>query len=526
MPTNAASNQPRTSDSLRSRAQPTSSGSWQWLAVGGVLLLFSYGANNISLAMWLAPVFLLRFVRQQRWLVWMPVLYVVEIVASGFQLRGMFPISGISYYIFLAVTGFLALAPYAVDRWLARRIGGVAATLVFPCTWTVLDYLKSLGLFGSWGAAAYSQYGNVSLLQVLSVTGLWGITFLIGWFAAVCNYVWDEGWSSSRARTAACLCVGTIAGVILLGELRMAFFPPSSETVRVASLSRRKLGTEASDATWNRLLANKPTADDLAAIRNWGAAVDNDLLARAEREAQGGAKIVFWGEGNAPVFKEDEPTLLARGSALAARYHIYLGMGLAVWNAGQAKPLENKLVLVQPNGQIAWQYYKAHPVPGGEASIAVTKDGKLRSLDTPFGRLSSVICFDADSPQLLAQAGALGSDIVLDPSNDWRAIDPWHTQMASFRAIEQGVNFVRQTSQGLSAAFDYQGRRLSAMDHYQTTDYDLVSEVPTRGVRTIYSRLGDWFAWLSAAGLLVLFIQAFRLSRMHGAGLEGLSLAC
>jgi apolipoprotein N-acyltransferase len=85
--------------------------------------------------------------------------------------------------------------------------------------------------------------------------------------------------------------------------------------------------------------------------------------------------------------------------------------------------------------------------------------------------------------------------------------------MASFRAIEQGVNFVRQTSQGLSAAFDYQGRRLSAMDHYHTTDYAMISEVPTRGVRTLYSRLGDWFAWLSAAGFLVLVIQAFRLSR-------------
>jgi apolipoprotein N-acyltransferase len=103
---------------------------------------------------------------------------------------------------------------------------------------------------------------------------------------------------------------------------------------------------------------------------------------------------------------------------------------------------------------------------------------------------------------------------VLDPSNDWRAIDPWHTQMASFRAIEQGVNLVRQTSQGLSAAFDYQGRRLSAMDHYHTADYVLVSEVPTRGVRTVYSRLRDWFAWVCAAVFLVLVFRSVR----HKAG--------
>jgi apolipoprotein N-acyltransferase len=76
--------------------------------------------------------------------------------------------------------------------------------------------------------------------------------------------------------------------------------------------------------------------------------------------------------------------------------------------------------------------------------------------------------------------------------------------MTSFRAIEQGFNLVRQTSQGLSAAYDYEGRPLAMMDHYSATDHALVSHVPTRGVRTPYLLLGDWFAWASLAGLAVL----------------------
>lgn len=96
--------------------------------------------------------------------------------------------------------------------------------------------------------------------------------------------------------------------------------------------------------------------------------------------------------------------------------------------------------------------------------MQVRGHGKLRVVQTPYGRLNSIICFDGDFPHLLAQAGALHTDIVIDPSDDWRAIDPWYTQMASFRAIEQGFNLVRHTSQGLSAAFDYQGRRLASMD--------------------------------------------------------------
>src|SRR5260370_39371807 len=227
----------------------------------------------------------------------------------------------------------------------------------------------------------------------------------------------------------------------------------------------------------------------------------DDLLSGAEREMQAGAKIVFWGETNAPVLKEDEAAFVARGTDMAAKYHVYLGMALGVLNR-KTPPLENKLVLIEPNGHVAWEYNKARPVPGPEAALQVRGDGKLRALDTPYGRLSSIICYDGDFPQLLAQAGALGADVMLDPSNDWRAIDPWHTQMVSFRAIEQGFNLTRQTSQGLSAAFDYQGRRLAAIDHYQTTDYAMVSQVPTRGVRTIYSRFGDCFACLCPAGLV------------------------
>lgn len=491
-------------------SRPHTSRSWLWLLVAAGLLLFANGANSVWVAAWLAPIFLLRFVRTQKTLVGLPIAYVLLSATMAFQFRGMVPIPGIAYYGFLVVDGLTLVAPYVLDRVLAPRIGGFAATLIFPAAWAATDYLVSLGMYGSWGASAYSQYGNLALLQLLSVTGLWGVTFLMGWFAACCNGLWEEGVQSSRARRGLGLCCGVILAVILLGGIRASFLAPSSPTVRIASLSKRNVGQQASDAAWGHLLTNRASDKELDEIRGEGNAVDNDLLARAGQEAQAGAKIVFWGEGNAPVFKEDEPALFARGRELAAKYRIYLGMGIATWNRGQARPLENKLVLITPDGQVAWEYLKARPVPGGEAALSVRTDGRLRSLDTPYGRMSAVICFDGDFPGLLAQAGVLGADILLDPSNDWRAIDPWHTQMASFRAIEQGFNLVRHTSHGLSAAFDYQGRRLSAMDHYQTGDYVLISEVPTKGVRTIYGRLRDWFAWLCLALVAALALRAAR----------------
>jgi len=485
--------------------------SWVWLAMAAALLLFSNGANNVPLAAWLAPVFMLRFVRRQGLKVGMPVAYVALVAGFAFQFRGMVPIPGVAYYIFLIVFGIPLILPYVIDRLVAHKLSGLAASFVFPTAWAATEYVLSLGPYGTWGSAAYSQYGNLALLQVLSVTGLWGATFLIGWFAAVCNWLWEEG--LNRARVGAWLCAGTIAAVMLLGGVRMALFPPSSQTVRVGSISKRKLEPGLSAEVSGRMFSGKATSEDMEALRSWATAMDDDLLSRAELEMQAGAKIVFWGETNALVLKEDEAALVARGGDMAAKYHVYLGMALGVWNRAKTPPLENKMVLIQPDGRVAWEYSKARPLPGGEAALQVRGDGKLRDLDTPYGRLSSIVCFDGDFPQLLAQAGALGVDVMLDPSNDWRAIDPWHTQMVSFRAIEQGFNLIRETSQGLSAAFDYQGRPLAAMDHYQTTDYAMVSEVPSRGARTIYSRLGDWFAWVCLVGLVLLTALSLRRKR-------------
>jgi apolipoprotein N-acyltransferase len=452
---------------------------------------------------------MLRFVRKQSLKVGLPVAYIVLVAGNAFQFRGMVPIPGIGYYIWLITSGIPLVLPYLIDRFIAHRLFGLTASLVFPSAWAATEYVVAQGPFASWGSVAYSQYGNLPLTQLVSVTGLWGITFLIGWFAAVCNWLWEEGPGSKRARRGAWLCVGTIATAMLLGGARIAVYPSSSQTVRVASISKRKVEPELSPAVSQRMFGGQATREDMDAIRRWATAMDNDLLSRAEREMQAGAKIVFWGEANAPVLKEDEAAFVTRGGDLATKYRVYFGMALGVLNRGKGPFLENKLVLIQPSGQVAWEYNKTHPVPGPEAAAQVRGDGKLRALDTPYGRLSSIICFDGDFPQLLAQAGALRADVMLDPSNDWRAIDPWHTQMASFRAIEQGFNLIRHTSQGLSAAFDYQGRRLSAMDHYQTADYAMISQVPTRGARTIYSLLGDWFAWVCLAGLVSLTVLSF-----------------
>lgn len=471
-----------------------------WLVAACALLLVADGRNTIALAAWLAPACLLRFVRKERAFSGLAIAYVALAITRGIAFRGMVPIPGVFYYIFAVISAVSALLPYIADRLLAGRRRKFSGTLVFPCALVVQQFVYSHGPQGSWGTLAYTQAGNLPLLQLLSVTGIWGVTFLIGWFAAVVNQALDRPRNLHPLAAFALVYLAVILG----GGARLAFFRPSSPSVRVASLSPAEQPQQPAFNDLNAIVAGRVTSAEVGAFRKASAAVANDLLSRSALEASAGAKIIFWSESAVYVLAEDEPALLARGRELARDDHVYLGMTLGTWTPGAAKPLQNKLVLVEPDGNIAWQYLKAHPTPGPEAAAAVRSDGKLRWIDSPYGRIVGAICYDMDFPSLLGQAGADRADIVISPAGDWRAIDPRHTEMASFRAIEQGFNLARQTNRGLSAAYDYEGHQLAHMDQYQAQELTMVAQVPTRGIRTLYSLLGNWLAWLCLAGLIAL----------------------
>jgi apolipoprotein N-acyltransferase len=236
----------------------------------------------------------------------------------------------------------------------------------------------------------------------------------------------------------------------------------------------------------------------------------DELFQRTQTAARAGAEIVAWSEAAGYTFKEDEAALLQRAAAVARAESIYLEVGLVVILPTAAPPqVENRSVLLGPDGATLWDYDKATLVPG---------DGNLPGKDalpvvsTPFGRLSAVICFDADFPWLVRQAGKAGVDVLLVPSSDWGPVGGVHADMAAFRAIENGVSILRPTRQGRSVAFDPYGRTLARLDTLQAEQQTMTVTLPARRVATGYAVLGDLVGWGSTAVVLVL----------AGAGVVGL----
>lgn len=225
------------------------------------------------------------------------------------------------------------------------------------------------------------------------------------------------------------------------------------------------------------------------------------------REAQAGAKMIVWPEAAGLATTENEAALIARARQVAQQTGSYLIIPLYTFHSREQTPNENKMLLIDPNGQIVFEHDK---YGGNFSEGSVRGDGTLRIASTPFGLLSGAICYDADFPDVIRQAGQSEVGLFVIPSNDWEAITPVHGHMAIFRASENGMSIVREAEHGLSIVADPYGRELAQLDYFTTTERTIIAQVPTNHIDTIYLRDGYLFGWVTVIGMGVMAALAIR----------------
>ncbi|MGW7098860.1 nitrilase-related carbon-nitrogen hydrolase [Streptomyces sp. NPDC054883] len=471
--------------------------------LGTGAMLFAVGGRwDVAASAWISQVLLLRYARQSR--VWSGALWIwsAHVAAAAFWVQE----SAMGFNA-VVVAGAVALAalqtlPFLADRLLVGRLRPGVAALAFPAGVAATEFLITLlSPFGTaYGSLAVTQYGDLPLLQVVSVTGPWGLGFLVAYFASTVNRMWERpAWRSGMVYLAVLLTV------VLAGGVRLAFAPPASPTVRIAGISPSRSVTDAQRTA----LSGVPdvAAAPAAAVEPAMAAVENDLLAATRREAAAGAKIVIWPEGAVKTKESHEATAIAAAQDEARRSGVYLDIGMRVYSKTGPADDRNVAILIDPRGKVLWTYQKAHPIPGSERFEP--GDGHVPVADTPYGRIANVICYDADFPAMMRTR----ADIMLVPSHDWKEYGGAHTEKASLRAVEGGYSLIRQDAEGISAAYDNQGHVLASTDYFTTDRQIMVAYVPTHGVTTVYDRIGDTFAWLCLSGVATLTVMALAFPR-------------
>ena len=296
--------------------------SYLWLVIGTLVALLW----RAPLVYWLVPVFLLRFMRTQKvgrgfLLIWLSS-FLASISPMYGILNAMIPMP---LPVFLAVTAVFALmnsgTAYLVDRLLRPRLTGFVATLVFPLIMTATSYIGAkANPMGSIGGAAYLQYSNLALLQLLSVTGMWGIVFLVNWLGPVVNWAWERGFAWKEIRRNVLIYGAVMLAVLLYGGVRLAYAPEARSTVRVH-------GFTAVDMRKEMPRFQKARKQGWEAFRQASAELQDLYLEGTIREAQAGAQIVHWPEMAVKLAKEDEADFIARAQQIARDEGIYLRLG-------------------------------------------------------------------------------------------------------------------------------------------------------------------------------------------------------
>jgi apolipoprotein N-acyltransferase len=166
---------------------------------------------------------------------------------------------------------------------------------------------------------------------------------------------------------------------------------------------------------------------------------------------------------------------------------------------------------------IAGRYDKIHLVPFGEYVPLSSVIGFVRGwaefiadlepgaramvFPGPPAPLGVVICYEGIFPELMREFVRGGARLMVNMTNDaWfgRTDGPWqHLAMYPFRAVEHRTAVVRAANTGVSAVIAPSGQIIRRLTLFRR---GAVSEpVPLRSRLTLYTRFGEWLAYLSLA---------------------------
>jgi apolipoprotein N-acyltransferase len=356
--------------------------------------------------------------------------------------------------------------------------------------WVGLEMLRSfIPAIGTWLFVGYPLWNNPWLLQPLSIFGIYGLDLLImlgnyamaqGLFVFLDRFGWNAGALVIDLRHALYWLIGfLVLGSAWTGCSLLLYSATNQPgpVVRVAAIQ-----------------PNLPRA----AHRDTVTSLDQRLAilsAQSRQAAIQGAQAIVWPEmalGFDPQVEHTQELV-----SLAADMQAYIVIGYVLDNK---HGFRNEATVLAPSGQFLGVYGKVHPmISSGEPRT--TSAGVYPVYETSFGRLATMICFDADFTDVARRLSRHGAQFIAVPSLFGRSIAQMpHTQIV-FRAIENRVAIVMADVAYNSVIVDPFGRVLELAITPVGEQATLVVDVPLGKGNTFYARFGDWLGWLSLGGL-------------------------
>ncbi len=414
--------------------------------------------------------------------------------------------------IFLLFTGIVwaIRARRRLPMTVLAPLGMVSCELVvpqlFPC--------------GQW----ISQAWHPLVIQIAELTGPLGVTALL---MMVNGALYDALVDGRAARHPAFAAALLVAATLIFGAVRMR----QVDDV-IARAPRLNVGlVQPNFAYPNGEFSQEEALRQLSALQT-----------ESRRLEQAGAQLIVWSEGSYPVtlprdfsadFASESLAMIRRGLSVP----VVIGASM---HDPTVRDAFNSAILLDGDGRAVGRYDKVRLLAFGEYIPAIDAfpwlrkflpegigrftAGKgpgvltLRGSGSEVWKLGPVICYEDILQGFLRGLGRLHPNLLVNlTSGQWFGADaePWeHLALSVFAGVELRVSMVRAVNSGVSALIDPNGRvrqKTYADDPYRNphaADGILVSAPMMEGGHTVYAAVGDLFAYLCTAALILAALAA------------------
>lgn len=415
----------------------------------------------------------------------------------------------------------LALAPANLGDFLPRTWGRRCLwALSGAASWVALEMILARLFSGfPWLLLGITQYKLVPLIQIASVTGVYGVSFLCVWG------------SLSLLSASVMLLRRTESPSIRLAEIFIPF-------VTISLLFQFGFRQIRQSIPATRTLRVTFVQPSIPQTLIWDQTKDEERfqhLIQLSRDAlTNRTDLLLWPEAAIPKLLRYDKSTYETVTGLARQNKVWMIVG-----ADDAEPRPdgkadyfNSSFLINPQGEIGQGYKKRGlvifgeyiplvrwlpfmkfftPIPGGFTAGERAVQFDLSDLQI---KTCPLICFEDVFPQWAREGAQPETDFLVNLTNDgWfgESAEPWqHAASSVFRAVENRVPLFRCTNTGITCWVDPEGRIRQIFTDQKGSVYGpgiMRADIPLAGSaansRSFYNTHGDWFGWscVAVAGL-------------------------
>lgn len=496
-----------------------------WLLLGLILMFFSYGIFNTGICAWLFAIPLIRYINIRT--KWSSILFMLlgAVVVANITFWGLVQDGfNIMNQVYCTFNGIRMWAPFFV-YFLCRKFGAkkLIAYFAFPAAVATVEFFIDNPFVSVMTSLSVSQFWNIGLMQLSSVTGVVGVSFIVTFCACVVNYIWEDGINKKTAISA--VIYGIVVVLITgIGMSNVKKITTADNTVRVSACVENI----------NLLAENIDILDE------YGGTAREKIIKACLEIIDGRAKDAVYGGSSVLVFPEDAfmctkdksdyfieevkkiakenninillplliiPDVGVEDSTDVMDYVVKLESRIS--ESGNKKT--NTLNFIDRNGELRNTYVKNHLVPVVEEPITEKGDGNTPIVEVDGIKYSYLICADYTSNKYAYNGRE--ADILLNPSYDWEAFQYFTSYGVQARAIECGFSVLRNPVNGNIILYDYYGRPLHMANAMNVHKGILYLDIPKEGRQTFYGMTGNWFPWLCAVYSVFAIFSGFFIKR-------------